>query len=336
VALAFEIPQTMLEDAANFATAKEHRLSFYEETIKPRANMIADVINQQLLAKEGLKMAFDFEELSIFQEDEADRAASLKQLTDAGVPLKLAMDILGYELDEEQLAMLNEEAQRKEQAAEEARQRLANAQQPPQAQEDDNEMDQEMRRWLRKALKRVKDGKPAACEFTSDIISDELAAGIKAELETCDTPESVKAVFAKYEGEKVSGLDSLAAELKRANDLLESASVEVKAEPVPASNPVTVNVNATITPAGVTIEPIPAPEVVVNVPEQPAPVVNVAVPEQPAPVVNITTPAQPAPVVNVSVDPTPVTIENSVNVPNVQSATVIRDKFGRVVGLEAI
>jgi hypothetical protein len=34
VSLAFGIPQTMLEDAANFATSKEHRLSFWQDTEK--------------------------------------------------------------------------------------------------------------------------------------------------------------------------------------------------------------------------------------------------------------------------------------------------------------
>jgi HK97 family phage portal protein len=201
VALAFEIPQTMLEDAANFATAKEHRLSFYEDTIKPRAMMLEDIINQQLLAKDGLKLAFDFEELSIFQEDEANRASSLSALTGAGVPLNLAMDILGYELDEDQLAMLNAETERKELAAEEMRQRFAGAQnqppQPPQEQpdEDDGDMEREMRRWLRKALKRVKDGKPAACEFTSEIIPAGIAGAVRGSLDACATADDVKAVF---------------------------------------------------------------------------------------------------------------------------------------------
>ena len=35
VAMAFGIPQTMLEDAANYATAGEHRLSFWQDTVRP-------------------------------------------------------------------------------------------------------------------------------------------------------------------------------------------------------------------------------------------------------------------------------------------------------------
>lgn len=202
VALAFGIPQTMLEDAANYATAKEHRLSFYEDTIKPRANMMADVINAQLLAKDGLKLAFDFEELSIFQEDETERASSLSSLTSAGVPLTLAMDILGYDLTDEQLAMLAEEQVRKEQAAEALRERLAQAQQQPNQppnngpEEDaDNDMERDMRRWLRKASKRVKDGKTAAVDFESDFIPAGIAGAVHGALEACATVEDVKSVF---------------------------------------------------------------------------------------------------------------------------------------------
>jgi hypothetical protein len=197
VALAFEIPQTMLEDAANFATAKEHRLSFYSDSIIPRANLLADAINQQLLAKEGLVLEFDYQELPIFQEDEANRAASLNSLTSAGVPLALAMDILGYDLDEEQMAMLNAEAERKEAAAEEMRQRLAQPAQPPTPEQApvEDEVQTEMRRWLRKALKRLKDSKPAACEFTSDIIPEAMSGAVRGSLEACATAEDVKSVF---------------------------------------------------------------------------------------------------------------------------------------------
>jgi len=81
IAMAFGIKQTLLDsEAANYATAQEDRLSFYEDTIKPRARMFEDALNTQLLARDGMRLEFKFEELDIFQEDEGDRAELLNKL----------------------------------------------------------------------------------------------------------------------------------------------------------------------------------------------------------------------------------------------------------------
>jgi HK97 family phage portal protein len=50
VAAAFGIPETLLmQGAANFATAKTDRISFYEETVFPSVNRIVDAFNRQWL-----------------------------------------------------------------------------------------------------------------------------------------------------------------------------------------------------------------------------------------------------------------------------------------------
>lgn len=145
ISLALGVPESMLDTtASNFATAKEARLSFYEDTIKSRARMFEGVINQQLLAADGIEMRFDFEAMQLFQEDEGDRAEVLGKLTAAGIPLKNAMEIAGYKPEQIE-ALPGEQVQ-----ADEAR--------PAQQAQPENEMPDELRRWQRMAEKRVRSG----------------------------------------------------------------------------------------------------------------------------------------------------------------------------------
>ena len=96
IAMAFGIKQTLLDsEAANYATAQEDRLAFYEDTIKPRARLFADALNEQLLARDGLRLEFRFNEMDIFQEDENDRAELLNKLTTAGLPIEVALELAG-------------------------------------------------------------------------------------------------------------------------------------------------------------------------------------------------------------------------------------------------
>ncbi len=196
IAVAFGIPQTLLEDAANFATAVEHRKSFYTETIIPECGQLETTMNEQLFEGLGLHMAFQPEQLEIMQEDEAARAVSLKSLVDSGLPLRLAMEILGYDLTDEQWAMLEAEAKAKEERAAAMAAALQNAKPPevntpgqpgqkqepgavegkPAAGEYDNQAaTQAMRMWRGKCAKRGK-----LAPFESDVIPDNWQAAVKA------------------------------------------------------------------------------------------------------------------------------------------------------------
>jgi HK97 family phage portal protein len=174
IAMAFGIKQTLLDsEAANYATAQEDRISFYEDTIKPRARIFADALNTQLLARDGMRIEFKFNEMDIFQTDEGDRADLLNKLTLSGMPIELALELAGYELTDEQEAML-----------------VAREDMPEPA--DEREI--ELRRWQRMAEKRIKDGKEIR-EFESSIIEPSLHGAISGALEGMKSVEDVKQVF---------------------------------------------------------------------------------------------------------------------------------------------
>jgi HK97 family phage portal protein len=98
---ALGIPHSIaLSNAANFATSEQDDLHYYNKTILPEAATIQRQLNDQLFIPMGLQFSFKPQELSVFQEDEEQRAASIGQLVRAGYPLSVASEILGVTLPE--------------------------------------------------------------------------------------------------------------------------------------------------------------------------------------------------------------------------------------------
>lgn len=181
IAMAFGIKQTLLDsEAANYATAQEDRLAFYEDTIKPRARKFEDALNTQLLARDGLRLEFRFNEMDLFQEDENDRADLLNKLTAAGLPIEVALELAGYKLTDEQAARLESHQEQLDQRGE----RPATV---------DPQVD-ELRKWQKMAEKRIKEGK-AIREFETTVIEPSLHGAITGALETVKSVEEVKHLF---------------------------------------------------------------------------------------------------------------------------------------------
>ena len=193
IAVAFGIKQTLLDsEAANYATAQEDRLSFYEETIKPRARLFEDALNTQVLAREGLRLEFKFEELDIFQEDENERADLLNKLVNAGLPIEVALEMAGYELTDEQAAMLDTHREQADGRLDDSTN--GNSSQNPRFGDESDSQITELRKWQKMAEKRVKEGKPLR-EFESAVIDPALHGAISGALETVKTVDDVRRVF---------------------------------------------------------------------------------------------------------------------------------------------
>lgn len=199
VAAAFGIPQTMLEDAANYATASEHTMQFWQTCVRPRGRMITAALNEQIGKSMGLTFEYAFDELDIFQEDEAQRASSLVQLTNAGLSLLDAMDILGYDMDADMRARLEADQAEKKRAAEEMAK--VREQTPPAVQREaqpdtpQDEQKADLERWQRKAIKALEKSGTADVHFESEYIPAEQAEAIHARLAVCKTAAEVRAAF---------------------------------------------------------------------------------------------------------------------------------------------
>lgn len=191
VAHAFGIPETMLTDAANYATAQEHRMSFWQDTIRPRAEVwIAPTINAQLLKEMGLKLTFAFDEMDIFQEDETKRAQSYKNYVDAGMPPSVTAQILGIDLPEgitpESLDEIAKEFR--------ASQKPVFNQVPNDQQQDtgNKNLKNELRAWRKFAINRIGKG---ARKFETKFIPASLCSAIQGALEIAKDEDAINRIF---------------------------------------------------------------------------------------------------------------------------------------------
>ena len=229
IAVAFGIPFSILfSNAANYATSQQDWSNFYQTTIEPECNFIASVLNQQLFEPLGFHINFLPETLDIYQEDENARAGSLKSLVDSGVPLLMAMDLLGFELTDEQRAEL--EAEEAEPEPTPPQLLPFTGQTPVEQPEAEDELQEELAKWQRKSLNALKRGKSADVEFESDLIPPTLCGAIHRALKAAQDIDSIKIIFTDIQiGESMKRIEKLdnwadlLAELKRANDLLEAS-----------------------------------------------------------------------------------------------------------------
>jgi HK97 family phage portal protein len=186
-AMALGVPLTMLESkAANYATADSDRMSFYSETIIPRLALYEQVINQQLLEPVGYKLTFQPEALTLFQVDEAQRAQSLLLLTQAGIPVRDGMVMLGmdYVLTPSQDLPPSIDP--------------SPATPAPEVPIIEDNQPQNVRAytlWRRKAEKRFTAGKSLNFPFTSPDIDGEDAAWIAYHLPECTSMHDIKHLF---------------------------------------------------------------------------------------------------------------------------------------------
>jgi HK97 family phage portal protein len=93
------VPFSMLfSDASNYATAQQDEKNFYNSTIIPECELLAEQIDEQLLAEQGLHLVFKPEAMDVFQEDEHEKAQSYAAYVNAGVPPALVGEMLGMDL----------------------------------------------------------------------------------------------------------------------------------------------------------------------------------------------------------------------------------------------
>jgi len=186
VAHAFQVPETLLTDAANYATAKEHRMSFYQDTIRPRAEIwIAETINRQLLREKGMELEFAFDEMDIFQEDEEQRSVSFYNYVQAGMKPSIAAQILGIELPSEfdpAYEVLDEGWQ----SEPESDTVITDDTRP-------REIQDELQKWMRFELRRI--GKDDKREFRCEFTPAALVGAIQGALETAKDESAIRAIF---------------------------------------------------------------------------------------------------------------------------------------------
>ena len=203
VGMAYGVPRTMLEaSAANYATAESDRQSFWRETVIPRLSMYEAVLNGQVFAPLGWEFTFTPEMMDVMQVDEASRAGSLLQLVQAGVPLRGAMTILGYDGIDEALGAVPAAP--------------ALLEPPPDTPPDSVAKRAEHWELLAKKIeRRIKAGKSAVCGFESDAISQDEVKSVMARI----TPQ-MTVHEARHIVDEVKSVDDMTDDERRIYDKL--------------------------------------------------------------------------------------------------------------------
>lgn len=80
------VPHSMvMSNAANFATAKQDRLNFYDNTMNGHVALIADQLNERLFKPAGYSLRFMKQRLEVYQASEAEKADKLSSQLDRAV-----------------------------------------------------------------------------------------------------------------------------------------------------------------------------------------------------------------------------------------------------------
>jgi len=229
VLTAMEVPASLvLANAANYATASQDAKNFYSQCIIPEAQLIVDELNK-FYGQQGLEIYLLPERLEAFQQAELDKAKALKDIT--GVPvltqsearqrlslpplapdsveanrLELAAQLtlaqqmvdLGYSIEQAaQIAGLPEPTKQTEPIVIIEQAPPAQPPEPTEELEDEPEdlAAEDLKKWARKAIKRLERGQKAACSFDSAHINPADAELISHNLEHAHDAEAVKAAF---------------------------------------------------------------------------------------------------------------------------------------------
>jgi hypothetical protein len=257
IALAMGIPMSILfANSANYATAERDKLNWYEDKVVPESEFIASTLNEQVYKPMGYTFEFLPETLDIFQEDEAQRAAAMSAFMDAvdkagdWEMAQALFQIYGVEVSDEAMKLIEQHFAGKEERAAEMQESLSQNSpaenteetpedepepeeeeepEPPAKKVDNAQLQAELSRWQAKCLSAVKRGEVAgSVSFVPVAIPGERYDLIVAGLAEAVDADAVKNVFAstarEYHLQQPDAMLLIAAELKRANDLLETAS----------------------------------------------------------------------------------------------------------------
>lgn len=178
-------------EAANYATADEQRQGLYTETLLPRCEYLASVLNAELAFEFDQEFEWVYDDLAVLQEDaetQTNRYATL--VREKIIKPEVAAVELGFEETD-----VPEPAPVPDVLKPYAGQDNAEA-----GGNDDDGFPDELKKWKRKALRRLRDGRNPAIVFESDILPPSVVEAVLGGLEDCKSKDDVERVFSRADG----------------------------------------------------------------------------------------------------------------------------------------
>jgi HK97 family phage portal protein len=191
-------------ESTTYATAREQKASFYEDTILPQLNYIAEALNWSLLphypdlTARGARLTWDVDSIAALRESAGERAGRLVRLFETGI---LSRNEVRSQLG---LAPLPDDGFTGGDAPASSHEPATPA--GPQPQDAARSVRGELGQWHRFAVKRVRAGKPLRA-FRSAAIPPALQAQVEAALAQARTVEDVSAVFSAAQASAAAAVD---------------------------------------------------------------------------------------------------------------------------------
>lgn len=203
VSTALGVPHSLLfSNAANFATATQDTLNFYDLAITPHVRMIQRQLNERLFEPLGVRIDFKPERLEVYQVLEAQKADRLAILFDRNVIT------LGEFREQMGLPPIEEVDDYEEESPQDDMDERLSRLEAQEDSDDEGEQEQDeappvrsaliddLDKWKRLATKRYDEGTPhKALDFTSDAIPPTLHSIITNSLQVADSKSTVGAIF---------------------------------------------------------------------------------------------------------------------------------------------
>lgn len=205
VAVALGVPPSVIDGrSSDEANSRAEKMAFLTDTIIPEAELIREALNEQLFAKLGVELWFNYDELEIMQTAELQNAAALQALV--GQPI-LSINEARESLEYDEVpggSWEEQEAQRQEEAQLQRDALMARANQPPAG--DAEPSAAKMAEWRKAAL--AAPGQAVGAPFDNELVS-------------CHTKSEIRAVFESHWPQpETASLADAVRELKRYNDAL--------------------------------------------------------------------------------------------------------------------
>lgn len=206
IAAAFGMPLSMmLSNAANYATAQSDRMTWYETGVFVSLyQCVQDTLTDQLFARYGWRMEYRPQEMDAFKQDESGDASAVATLAGAIAnspeAALVAMDILGYELTEEQEQEIEEMTEPEPEPEPTPAPPMMEGEPPAVDEELDAEeeaMSAALRKWERFEIANFGKGKQFEPQRAGVQIPERLQYNIRAELGAVKSADEIPAVFVR-------------------------------------------------------------------------------------------------------------------------------------------
>jgi len=221
IAMAAGIPLSLLlANSANYATAKEEKITWLRDKVVPDCQFIQEEINLKLMLPTGYQFEFRPELKSEDQEEEKERAIAYSQYIRSGIKPSIAAQIVGIDLPAEieyqDLDAMTPPPPQPTNQPPLMVEQAANNNTPTRSVALNTEQVRELALWEDIAARKLKRGDGLEFPFVCKHLSESTAAQIRAGLKRCRTVEELKAVFDLQEEQQDTGIMALVEALNRA------------------------------------------------------------------------------------------------------------------------